>query len=482
MERTISLVFLIWFVLLNGGFLFEVDALKAKAKFKMIHRHSPELGDHPGSTLGPPINSRERLKQLVHSDHARVQTIRERLVRQERKTYEETPSSEKLDLIELPIRSAADLGSGQYFISMRIGTPPKKFLMLADTGSVVTWIKCNNQCSNCTKEELKDVRFYRPNESRTFQPIHCDSSYCASQLLPYRSFENCPAPDAPCRYEGGYLDGTKVSAAFGNDTVTIRMSGGQKVKLVNITIGCATETSQFSELLDGILGLGVDTVSFAGQAGMQFGGKFSYCLVDHFSPTDVVSYLVFGGVKVKGNELLNMQETDMILGQWFWSTHYHLNVTGISLDGKMLDIPSNIWTYVPHKGGGVILDSGTSLTALVTPAYDKVVEGLLPSISGFEAVNANGEGIMPRHCFEAKGFNETLIPKLAIHFANGAKFMPPVKSYVIDQTDTTKCLGFMKLNWPDVSIIGNILQQNHYWEFDLFNQKLKFAPSSCTFD
>ncbi|KAK8569029.1 hypothetical protein V6N13_106900 [Hibiscus sabdariffa] len=481
MERTISLIFLIWFVLLNGGFLFEVDALKAKVKLKMIHRHSPELGDHPGSTLGPPLNSKERLKQLVHSDNARIQTIRQRLIRPERKTYEET--SEKIDLIELPMRSAADLGSGQYFISMRIGTPPKKFLMLADTGSVVTWIKCKHQCGgNCSKEEeSQDVRFYQPNESRTFQSVQCSSSYCTTNLMPYRSFENCPASDGPCKYERGYLDGTKVSGYFGNDTVTIRMSN-QKVKLVNITIGCATETAHFPERLDGLLGLGVELISFAGQAGMQFGGKFSYCLVDHFSPTNVVSYLVFGGVKVKGEELSNMQETSMIIGEWFWSTHYHLNVSGISLDGKMLDIPAHIWNYVPHKGGGVILDSGTSLTGLVAPAYDKVVEGLLPSISKFEPVNIYGEGILPRHCFKTKGFNETLIPRLAIHFADGAKFVPPVKSYVIDEARDTKCLGFMKLNWPDVSIIGNILQQNHYWEFDLFYQKLKFAPSSCTFD
>ncbi|KAK9285843.1 hypothetical protein L1049_025044 [Liquidambar formosana] len=82
-------------------------------------------------------------------------------------------------------------------------------------------------------------------------------------------------------------------------------------------------------------------------------------------------------------------------------------------------------------------------------------------------------------CFSATGFEESLAPKLAFHFADGAQFAPPVKSYIIDVADGVKCLGFASADWPGTSVIGNIMQQNHVWEFDLGRNKLGFAPSTC---
>ncbi|GMI77635.1 NANA [Hibiscus trionum] len=477
MERTISLAFLIW-LSWNGCLLFEVNALKAEGKYKLIHRHSPELGDHPNSTLGPPINLRERIRQLVHSDNVRSQTIQQMLGRPGRKISEKTKN-----LVELSMRSAADLGAGQYFISMRIGTPPKKFLMLVDTGSVLTWIRCKNRCRNCSKEkESPNMRFYHPNKSRTFRSISCSSSFCTSDLIPSNANEICPTPDAPCRYDFQYGDGTRVIGTMGNDTVTIRMRGNKKLKLENVTIGCSEEIiSNMEQPLDGLLGLGCERQSFAVKALRQTEKTLSYCLVDYLSPSNVVSYLVFGGVDNHINRLPNMQETDLLLGHWVWSTHYHLNVSGISLDGKMLDIPSNMWLYDPStRYGGVILDTGSSLTALAAPVYDKLIKVLLPSISKFEKVDYGGPSKVPEHCFNSTGYNETLIPRFAIHFSNGAKFEPPVKNYVIGED--IKCLGFRRFDGLDTSIIGNILQQNFLWEFDLFNEKLKFAPSTCASD
>ncbi|KAE8673376.1 NAC domain-containing protein 29-like [Hibiscus syriacus] len=256
------------------------------------------------------------------------------------------------------------------------------------------------------------------------------------------------------------------------------MRGNEKVKLENITIGCSESISSHNFELDGLLGLGCILQSFTGQAITRYEKKFSYCLVDHLSPSNLANFLVFGS---GDNQLPNIQETELLLGAWYWSTHYHVNVSGISLDGKMLDIPSDVWLYNPRaRQGGMILDTGTSLTALAAPAYDKVMKGLIPSISRFQRETREWPGQMPGQCFNSTGFEETMVPRLAIHFADGAKFKPPVKSYVIDEVIGIKCLGFIKFDWHEVSIIGNILQQNYFWEFDIWNQKLRFAPSSCT--
>ncbi|KAK8618437.1 hypothetical protein V6N13_132429 [Hibiscus sabdariffa] len=412
MERNMSLIFLVWLVWLNGCFLLEVDGLNAE--------------------------------------------------------------SSKPNRLELPLRSASDLDSFGYFVSMRIGIPPKKYLMKLSTCTVLTWIKCRNECKNCS-----DTRFNQPNESRTYRSIPCSSSYCTSDLIPSNANEVCPKPDAPCRYDYLLEDGTRLVGTIGNDTVTVRMRGNQKVRLENITIGCTEEiTSKFNKSLDGELGLGVEYQSFAGKALRQTNTtSFAYCLVDSWSPINVSGYLVFGRV----DQVPNMQETDLLVGHWTWSKSYHLNVSGISVDGIMLDIPSDVWLYDPNgRTGGMILDTGSPLSWLAAPAYDKLIQAFLPSITKFPKPKDN-ESIALQHCFDSTtGYNETLMPKLAIHFGNGAKFEPPVKSYVMG--DDVKCLGFVRLDGVPTSNIGSFLQQNHLWEFDLFNEKLRFAPSTCTSD
>ncbi|KAK8989357.1 hypothetical protein V6N11_063789 [Hibiscus sabdariffa] len=74
------------------------------------------------------------------------------------------------------------------------------------------------------------------------------------------------------------------------------------------------------------------------------------------------------------NQVPNIQETDLIVGHWTWSKYYHINVSGISVDGIMLDIPSDVWLYDPNgRTGGMILDTSSPLTWLVAPAYDKLI-------------------------------------------------------------------------------------------------------------
>ncbi|XVE78454.1 hypothetical protein DITRI_Ditri13aG0146600 [Diplodiscus trichospermus] len=474
MERSISLVFLSLLLLFFNQFsFFQVHAsgIKEKVRFKLIHRHSPELGEDPRTTLGPPTSRSERIRQLVHSDHARQHTISRKLGKRRKNFEVKMPS---INLVELPMRSAADIGTGQYFVSFRVGTPPKKFIMIVDTASSITWMKCRYNCQGCCRDrELLHERIFNANESRTFRPIPCSSDICKLDLAHSGSLVECPVPTAPCGYDYSYEDGTRVVGIFGNDTVKVRLSGGQKIKMTDVMIGCSQKVEGKFHDIDGVMGLGFDYHTFAVKAAQRFGDKFSYCLVDHLSPSNFVNFLVFG--QVDASPLPNMQYTQLVLG--ILNPFYAVNVSGISLDGQMLDIPSNVWDV---KGdGGVIIDSGSTLTFLVKPVFDRVIAAFQAPLSKFNKLELN---IGPEYCFSDVGFKESEVPRLAIHFADGAKLVPPVKSYVIDAADGVKCLGFAPANWPGTSVIGNILQQNHLWEFDLFRGKLGFAPSSCTFD
>ncbi|KAK8557693.1 hypothetical protein V6N12_009920 [Hibiscus sabdariffa] len=460
------------------NFPFHVHASQSNhgtAKFKLIHRHSPELGNFHGTTLGPPSNSRERLRQLMRSDNARLNTITRRLFPRRKNVHVEIPANP--NLVELPIRSAADIGTGQYFVSFRVGSPPRKFIMIIDTGSSLTWMKCKYKCKSCFKDRVSQhERILNAKTSRTFRPIPCSSDICKQDLARSFSLQHCPRPSAPCSYDYRYSDGTTVLGLFGNETAIVRLTDGRKFKMPEVMIGCSeTIMGEFHDI-DGVMGLGFEWHSFALKAAKKFGYKFSYCLVDHLSPSNLVNFLVFG--EINDPTMPKMQYTELILG--VVNPYYAVNVSGISIDGKMLDIPSHVWDI--RSGGGVIVDSGSSLTQLVNPAFNRVAAAFEAPLSKFKKLSRSSEGAEPEICFDDAGYKESMMPKLAIHFADGAKLTPPVKSYVLDAADGEKCLGFTSTPWPGSTVIGNILQQNHMWEFDLLNSRLGFAPSSCTFE
>jgi hypothetical protein len=265
---------------------------------------------------------------------------------------------------------------------------------------------------------------------------------------------------------------------FANDTITVNLTNGRKMTLDNVLIGCTESTKgEGFKGANGVLGLGYANYTFATTAAHKFGGKFSYCLVDHLSPKNVSNYLVFGGNR-NGHDhqhsfVGNMQYTKLILG--VISPFYAVNISGISIGGKMLSIPSEVWDL--KVGGGTIIDSGTSLTLLVDPAYNPVMMALKLAVSPYDRL-VSDDGPF-EYCFNSTRYNESLVPKFVFHFADGARFEPPVKSYIIDVAPQKKCLGFVSASWPGNSIIGNIMQQNHLWEFDLGSRKVGFAPSSC---
>ncbi|KAL5989895.1 hypothetical protein ACLOJK_010790 [Asimina triloba] len=227
-------------------------------------------------------------------------------------------------------------------------------------------------------------------------------------------------------------------------------------------------------MVDGILGLGRGGHSFSDISLRHFDGKFSYCLVDHLSASEVKNYLIFGPAPASDSSMtyatLVANELNVPL--------YGVQVTGISVGGVMLDIPPMVWNL--ESRGRTILDSGTSLTMLPTPAYRPVVGALMDSLKGFQ--RAQDEDL--EFCFYVdKGFKEDSMPKLVWHFADSVKFEPPVKSYIIiGNFHNTNCLGFMEIPWPGVSIIGNIMQQEHLWEFDYNTGRVGFRPTTCVSD
>jgi hypothetical protein len=98
---------------------------------------------------------------------------------------------------------------------------------------------------------------------------------------------------------------------------------------------------------------------------------FSYCLIPFGGTAANYSTFYFGVPET------NISTYTPIYGNPVASyvPFYYVHVTGISVGDVSLDIPADFFYTSPTDGsGGIIFDSGTTLTLLTGVAYDAVVQ------------------------------------------------------------------------------------------------------------
>jgi hypothetical protein len=173
----------------------------------------------------------------------------------------------------------------------------------------------------------------------------------------------------PCDYIYGYEEGTQTSGIVAYETFTFTALDGSSFPIEHITFGCGqNETLNGFPGIDGLVGLGVGSLSLPSQLTLVSGFTdiFSYCLIP-FDVTAANHTTFYFGVP----------ETNIYNYTPIYSsppeTHYYVNVTGISVGDVLLNIPADFF-YPTNGGGGIIFDSGTTLTLLRGVAYDAVVQ------------------------------------------------------------------------------------------------------------
>jgi hypothetical protein len=148
------------------------------------------------------------LAELWRMDRERMAFIAARRAR--RRTTETKAPAGGEESFAMPLSSGAYTGTGQYFVRFRVGTPAQPFLLVADTGSDLTWVKCHRPAgsavpypfwneSDSAPSPSPRERAFRPDDSRTWRPISCASDTCV-ESLPF-SLAACPTPGSPCAYD-----------------------------------------------------------------------------------------------------------------------------------------------------------------------------------------------------------------------------------------------------------------------------------------
>ncbi|PKA45742.1 Protein aspartic protease in guard cell 1 [Apostasia shenzhenica] len=362
-------------------------------------------------------------------------------------------------------------GSGEYFTRIGIGTPARFGYMVLDTGSDVVWL----QCAPCRRCYTQSDPIFDPRRSSSFAVVPCGAPLCRRLDV-----AGCDTRRQSCLYQVSYGDGSITTGEFSTETLTFR--GGARV--ARVALGCGHDNEGLFVAAAGLLGLGRGRLSFPTQAGQRFNHRFSYCLVDRTSSNSAAataraSSMIFGDAAVPRTQ--PPPAFTPMLRNPRMDTFYYVELTGMSVGGSpVAGVTGAQLRLDPATGkGGVIVDSGTSVTRLARPAYAALrdafkagatASGLRLSPGGFSLFDT---------CYNLAGRTEVKVPTVVMHLSGGSDVSLPAENYLIPvDTRGTFCFAFAGTD-SGVSIIGNIQQQGFRVVFDGAAARVGFLPRGC---
>eukprot|EP00250_Pteridium_aquilinum_P035568 c9669_g1_i1 orf=2-1459(-) len=435
------------------------------------------------STLSPPLIS----AKLIHRNsmaspfhNPSIKTLKDIVHHAWKRSSQRASSKHKLDHnlhLFKTLLDGVDYGSGaEYLMEIFMGTPPQKFLVVADTGSSFVWLQCA-PCRNCTASHGS---IYQPKLSSTYDTLPCNNTLC--QLLNSIDFAYFN-PDllqcalSKCEFHYLYGDYSTAMGTLSSESVSLQKFDGSWHHLENFVFGCAHH-SENDFFVSGLVGLGPRPYSFTSQLGPYLGQKFSYCLVTFEHSINESSFMFFGDSHTKG-----MKYTPLLNSNINMSSYYYVALEGISLGDKMLDIPKGTLDLSSNTLDGTILDSGTTFTIVPPTTYKEFIKTLDLMIPyPQEAISKGGEyeGLL---CYNVTSVESPILPKVILHFKNMDLLLPEENVY-IRVSKHSICLAITSFETENTSndnftIIGNIAQQNFHVEFDLENYRVGFLPTNC---
>ncbi|KAL1828640.1 hypothetical protein ACET3Z_007052 [Daucus carota] len=262
-----------------------------------------------------------------------------------------------------------------------------------------------------------------------------------------------------------YGDGSFTVGEFSTETMTFRRN-----RVKNIALGCGHDNEGLFVGAAGLLGLGRGRLSFPSQAGPRFGRAFSYCLVDR-SASSKPSSIIFGSSAVSRKAVFTPLISNPKL-----DTFYYIGLTGISVGGAPVrGVSASLFKIDAAGNGGVIIDSGTSVTRMTRPAYIAMRNAFRVGARNLKRAPAFS---LFDTCFDLSGVSEVKVPTVLFHF-KGANVGLPASNYLIPvDSKGTFCFAFAGTS-NGLSIIGNIQQQGFRVVYDLGRSRVGFARDGC---
>ncbi|XP_052190453.1 aspartic proteinase nepenthesin-1-like [Diospyros lotus] len=358
------------------------------------------------------------------------------------------------------VKSAVHPGSGEFLMKLSIGTPPEPFYAIMDTGSDLIWTQCK-PCQQCFDQPSP---IFDPKKSSSFSKLSCSSPLC--EALPHSSCGD------GCEYLYTYGDYSSTQGVLVSETFTF-----DKVSVPKIGFGCGedNEGDGFSQG-SGLVGLGRGPLSLVSQLREP---KFSYCLTSIGDESKAsVSTLLMGSLASVNTTSYPAIKTTPLIKNRSQPSFYYLSLEGITVGETLLPIKRSTFALKEDGSGGMIIDSGTTISYLEEKAFEMVKKEFISQIK--LSVHRSRASDLDL-CFSLPSSNdattEVEVPKLVFHF-EGADLELPGENYMIaDSSVGLMCLAIGSSS--GMSIFGNVQQQNMLVVHDLARETISFMPTKC---
>ncbi|KAI3853712.1 hypothetical protein MKW98_025229 [Papaver atlanticum] len=344
-------------------------------------------------------------------------------------------------------------GHGIYYTKLAIGSPPRDYFLIVDTGSDVFLVTCA-KCAPCYPtytDSNPTLNYYDPKLSSTSSLVPCSSS-----------------SNKVCGYNIGYGDGSTSTGYFVRDIIGYDQISGDfqtTIRNADVSFGCGMKvTGNLGNLsLDGLIGFGASSTSFLSHLASEgkVSKKFAHCLDGRNG----------GGIFVIGDIVgPPLKMTPLIPN----GPLYNVIMKSIQVGNSVLDISQ----FEAGEGKGTIVDSGTTLAYLPGPIFNPLRLMILTS-----QVNLSTRIVNDHYgCFEFHKSLDDSFPSVTLSFENSLELKVYPHDYLIPNHEWYYCLGWQDSRRlkSDLIILGDLVLNNKLVLYDLENQALRVSECSST--
>ncbi|XVF35710.1 hypothetical protein REPUB_Repub18cG0169600 [Reevesia pubescens] len=422
----------------------SAKALDKKSSLPVVHKHGPCSQLHQDKANIPTH------AEILLQDEARVKSIHSKLVKNQGSS-----NVEQTDSARIPAKDGSVVGSGNYIVTVGLGTPKKYFSLIFDTASDLTWTQCRPCATTCYKQQEP---IFAPSLSSTYSNISCTSTACKSLTSGTGNSPGCSS--STCVYGIQYGDSSFSVGFFAEETLTLSSD-----VFNNFLFGCGQSNQGLFGGSAGLLGLGRDKISLPSQTALKYNKFFSYCLPSSASSNGFLSFGDGGLSKsVKFTTLSTISQG---------SSFYGIDITGISVGGKKLSISASVFT-----SGGAIIDSGTVITRLPPTAYAALKSAFRKQMSQYPM--AQPLSILDT-CYDFSKYSSITLPKISFFFSGGVEVPIDAKGVFYANGVSQVCLAFAgNSDDSDAGIFGNTQQKTLQVVYDGAGGRLGFGTGGCS--
>lgn len=425
------------------------------SSLEIINNHGPCSQLNKKGSKGPTVT------EILAQDQARVDSIQARISAQNYNLFNKKDKTSQKNRAKdskanLPAQPGVAFGTGNYIVTVGIGTPKKDLALIFDTGSDLTWTQCEPCVKSCYPQQQP---IFNPSYSSTYSNISCSSTACSELKSATGNDPGCSS--STCVYGIQYGDSSFSIGFFAKDKLTL---SGTDV-FDGFMFGCGQNNKGLFGKTAGLIGLGRDSLSIVTQTAPKFGKYFSYCLPTRRGSNGHLTFGSNSGVKS------TVQFTPFASSQG--TSFYFIEVLGITVGGKALAISPMVF-----KNAGTIIDSGTVITRLPSTAYNNLRSTFRQFMTKYP--RAPDLSLLDT-CYDLSNYTTISIPKISFSFNGNTNVNLAPSGILYTNGASQVCLAFAGNGDDDTTgIFGNTQQQTLEIVYDIAGEKLGFGYGGCS--